>query len=44
VGLGAGKRELKNEGLSHYVIENKYRKFWCGDDPIMSMKIKDLSY
>jgi hypothetical protein len=38
------KGELKNEGLSHYVIENKHRKFWCGGYPIISMKIKGLFY
>jgi hypothetical protein len=25
-GAALGKGELKNEGLSHYVIENTYRK------------------
>jgi hypothetical protein len=38
------KRELKNEGLSHYVIENKHRKISGGANPIISMKIKGLIY
>ena len=38
------KGELKNEGLSHYVIENKDIKISRSDDPIISMKIKGLFY
>jgi hypothetical protein len=38
------KGELKNEGLSHYVIENKYTKISISANPIISMKIKGLFY
>jgi len=43
-GAAPGKGELKNEGLSHYVIENKYKKMSVWEDPIISMKIKGLFY
>jgi hypothetical protein len=36
--------EIKNEGLSHYIIENKHAKISGSANPIISMKIKDLFY
>jgi len=38
------KGELKNEGLSHYVIENKHTEISVPVNPIISMKIKDLFF
>jgi len=38
------KGELKNEGLSHYVIENKHTKFSARANPIISMKTQGLFY
>ena len=42
-GCGAGKKgKLKNEGISHDVIENKCRKISVLGYPTMSMKTKGL--
>jgi len=41
-GAAPEKRELKTEGLSHYVIENKHTKISVSANPIISMKIKGL--
>jgi hypothetical protein len=43
----AGPREkggIKNEGISHYVIENKHKKISTSGYPIISMKIKALFF
>jgi hypothetical protein len=37
------KEELKNEGISHDVIENKWRKMLVRRDAIMCMKINNLN-
>ena len=41
-GAALEKGELSNEGLSHYVIENKHRKILKSVNPIMFMKTKGL--
>jgi hypothetical protein len=39
-----GKRGIKDEGGSHYVIEKKHTKISALGDPIIYMKINGLSF